>query len=133
MSRVQPRRLVNTTREVPRRFLEMPNTSNSRTDSRRRTLLGGKIFDDEGRSEECLIGDLSIAGARVKSAFVAVHGSRVSLKIDKFKDIRGADVVWIRDGWIGLRFVEKIRHASPAMRKVFELMKRDADAETRTD
>ena len=109
----------------------MSDTSNSRTDSRRRTILGGKIFDNEGQSAECVISDLSVAGARVKCGFMPVRGSTVSLKIDKFKDIRGADVVWVRDGWIGLKFVEKIKDASPALRKVFGLLKRNTDDGTR--
>lgn len=58
---------------------------------------------------------MSITGARVKCDAVFEIGDEVYLKIDKFDDLRRAEVVWLRDGYTGLQFLKPITNPPAAL------------------
>jgi hypothetical protein len=88
---------------------------NLRESRRRRSILVGRVFDDDGLSGKCIIADLSITGAKVKCEVEFQNGAEVYLKIDKFNDLRRARVMWEREGYTGLQFAEEIRNPPAAM------------------
>ncbi len=82
--------------------------SENRQSGRRRTLFGGVIFDQNDRKWECSISNLSETGAMVRTKAVLEKGMFVELKINKFNDLRRAEVMRVGDGEIGLRFLVKV-------------------------
>lgn len=99
-----------------------------RTNGRRRTLFGGKVFDDKGRSGECLVSDFSASGAKARTTANFEKGTFVYLKINKFNDLRRAEVMWSREGTIGLRFLSAITKPSASMEKVLRPLVDDTGA-----
>ena len=93
----------------------MPEQQNLRKNQRRLAILVGRIFDDNDRSSRCRINDMSISGAKVKCDEAFAIGDEVYLKIDKFNDLRRAEVVWLRDGYTGLQFAKEITNPPAAM------------------
>src|SRR3972149_2800975 len=89
---------------------------------RRRAILGGRVFDDDGRGSDCMVGDLSVAGARVRCEDPFEGQSFLTLKIHKFNDIRRASVIWRKQGQIGLQFVREITNPPRAMQDFFKLL-----------
>jgi hypothetical protein len=92
----------------------------ARKHGRRKTLFGGKVFDDQGLSGECLISDFSASGAKVRTQAAFAKGAFVYLKITKFNDLRRAEVMWVKPGEIGLRFLNVIAKAPASMEKVLK-------------
>lgn len=88
---------------------------NNRKAQRRRAILVGRILDEDGSSVRCMIADMSISGARVKLNEDIPIGTEVYLKIDKFNDLRRAEVVWLREGYTGLQFSKQITNPPAAM------------------
>lgn len=75
---------------------------------RRRTLLSGKI-EFLGRSTfECVIRDLSEAGARLRCDQHVALPDLLDLVIEKTSERRCAQVVWRRECEIGLAFPANI-------------------------
>lgn len=91
-----------------------------RVKARRKTLFGGKVFDDQGRSGECMVSDFSASGAKARTAVTFEKGTFVYLKINKFNDLRRAEVMWSREGQIGLRFLNAITKPPSSMEKVLK-------------
>jgi hypothetical protein len=90
---------------------------NRRYHVRRRTLKGGRLtYDDNTRSAECLIRDLSDIGARVQVADVRSIPSDLTLSFDDGKASRRGFVKWRRGAMLGIAFTdEKVnRHQAPA-------------------
>lgn len=93
----------------------MVQEQNLRKNQRRLAILVGRVFDDGDRSGRCRISDMSISGARVKCDVKFDVGDEVYLKIDRFNDLRRAEVVWLRDGYTGLQFLKEITNPPAAM------------------
>jgi hypothetical protein len=49
-------------------------------------------------------------------------GSFVDLRINKYKDLRRAEVMWVKDGTIGLRFLVELKKSSQEMSRFFEII-----------
>ena len=94
-----------------------------RREPRRRSLLGGKLFDDEGRSRECIVQDMSTTGARVKTEEPFEDRSFLYLKINRFQELLRAEIVWRGQVQLGLRFVNRIVKPSKAMAEFFRFFK----------
>lgn len=100
----------------------MADGQENRRSGRRRTLFGGKMFDEEGNVWECSVSDISEEGARVKSDAALAAESFVDLKINKFNDLRRCKVMWVREGYIGLLFLVKIDKDKEGMSDFFKLI-----------
>ena len=100
----------------------MEPTENQRKSSRRRTLFGAVIFDADDNKWECSVADISASGAKIKTEANLALGSFVDLKIIKFNDLRRTEVMWVRDGVVGLRFVVNINKNQPGMAEFFKLI-----------
>jgi len=83
----------------------MTDIADKRNSMRRRTIFGGVIFRDDGRSAECSVSDISETGVKVATKEAFESGSEVDLKINKYKNIHRCEVTWIRGNEIGLRFL----------------------------
>ncbi len=106
----------------------MAETDHGRTKPRRRTILGGKVFDDEGLMIKCTIMDLSTTGARIKCRRSFEKSEFVNLKIDRFDELQRAAIMWRREDQIGLRFVSEITNIPKNMLAIFELLKQSSSA-----
>ena len=62
-----------------------------------------------------MIADMSTSGARVKTSAEISLGTELYLKIDKFNDLRRAEVVGLREGYTGLRFSKEITNPPASM------------------
>ncbi len=102
----------------------MADGQENRRSGRRRTLFGGKMFDEEGNVWECSVSDISEEGARVKSDAALPAESFVDLKINKFNDLRRCKVMWVREGYIGLLFLVKIDKDKEGMSDFFKLIEK---------
>ncbi|MEQ8665986.1 MAG: PilZ domain-containing protein [Rhodospirillales bacterium] len=80
----------------------------NRTHGRRRTIFGGVLFTQDGGSWECAIVDISETGAKVRSDAGVAIGDKVDLKINKLNDFRTCEVVWLREGAVGLQFLVRL-------------------------
>ena len=94
-----------------------------RTTTRRRTLLGGRVFDDEGRIEDCTISDISVAGVRIRVGYHFPNATQLTLRMDRFGEILRAAIMWRRGGQIGLQFLKPFTAIPPAMAAIFKLLK----------
>ncbi len=94
----------------------------NRQTGRRKTLFGGVLFNDDGDQWDCSIVDISETGAKVRSPADLETGSFVNMKINKFNDLRRSEVMWSRDGSLGLRFVVRIDKKQKAMAEFFKLV-----------
>ncbi len=101
----------------------MTDASNNRVMPRRRAILSGRIFTDDGKVWHCLIRDISEKGARIKCDASPKQGLMVDIKVTKLNDILRAEVMWVRDGEIGLRFLTKIDTTPKSMARFFTLAK----------
>ena len=99
----------------------MPETDDLRAKGRRKTLFGGVIYDENKDKWDCKISDISESGAMVKSAAPLKAGSFVDLRINKYKDLRRVEVMWAKDGVIGLRFLVELKKSSQEMSRFFEI------------
>lgn len=86
----------------------MTETDENRDSRRRKALFGGVLYDVDGKKWECMVSDISETGAKIKIDTNLENGSLIDLKINKFDDFRQANVVWSKDGHIGVRFVVNI-------------------------
>ncbi|MEE8393550.1 MAG: PilZ domain-containing protein [Rhodospirillales bacterium] len=102
----------------------MTDVDDLRKSGRRKTIFGGVLFDGDGKKWECSIFDISETGARVKTQADLEMGMHVDMKINKFNDFRRAEVVWDRNGYIGLQFLVKIDRTDKEMTGFFKLMKK---------
>ncbi len=94
---------------------------NLRNTGRRRTLFGGRLADTNGNEWECSIGDISATGARVQTDASLTIDSHVELKINKYNSFHGAYVIWVREGELGLQFINEIDANDEDMRRLFKL------------
>jgi len=101
--------------------------TSQRQNPRRKTILAGKLFDDDGHAWECTVKDLSETGAMVRVDAPIEKGMEIDLKLTKFEDIRRTEVIWARDGLAGLRYLAKIEKVPPAMRRLFTLLREVED------
>ncbi|NQU59499.1 MAG: PilZ domain-containing protein [Rhodospirillales bacterium] len=100
----------------------MANEEESRRSNRRRTLFGGFIFDEDGKSWDCSVSDISYTGVKVRSEVNLEMGAFVELKINKFNDLRRTKVMWVGPGQYGLQFLVKIDKAKDGMTELFKLI-----------
>ena len=96
----------------------------NRQNGRRKALFGGVLFNDDGDQWDCSIVDFSETGAKVRSEADLEIGSCVNIKITKFNDLHRAEVMWSRDGNLGLRFVVKIDRYKSGMAEFFKLVEK---------
>ena len=69
----------------------------------RSVLMSGKLMAD-GRETECVVCNISLAGAQIRVKAALDYGQRLNLRIDRF-GIFPAEVVWVDGENIGLRFL----------------------------
>ena len=100
---------------------------NLRADVRRRTILGGKLISDSGQVRDCLIMDLSLAGVRCCCGELLETKSFVNVRIDRFGELRRAEVMWVRGDQVGLRFTEKIAETTGTAAGIGRLLRPIAD------
>ena len=100
----------------------MEPVSELRRSKRRRTLFGGALFDADDNRWECFVSDISETGAKIRSKANLEVGTFADLKINKFNDLRRAEVVWAGDGVLGLRFLIKIDRDQKGMAEFFKLI-----------
>ena len=92
---------------------EIPAEANKRREPRRRTLLTGRLFTEEGVSVACVIRDLSTNGAAVKLQGAIALPRLISL-IDISNGIgHQAQVRWRFRDLVGLRFLRSYDLSSP--------------------
>ena len=106
----------------------MAESDQGRIKARRRTILGGKVFDDEGLMIKCTIMDLSTTGARIRCTRNFENSDFVNLKIDRFEELQRSEVMWRRDGQIGLQFVNEMTNIPKRMVAIFELLNRGSSS-----
>ncbi len=94
---------------------------NKRASLRRRTIFGGVVYTDDGRQWDCSVSDISATGVRVRLPELLDHGTLVDLKINKFNDLRRCEVVWVRDPYLGLKFLVEIPENDKNMTTLFKL------------
>lgn len=104
----------------------MAEDSNNRRSTRRRTLFGGVVYDEDRKAWECSVSDFSEEGVKVRMPpdSVLEIGDFVDLKINKFNDLRRCKVMWARDGFIGLQFLIKIDRVKDGMTDFFKIMEK---------
>jgi hypothetical protein len=95
---------------------------NLRNNGRRRTILGGSLYDDGQNSWDCSITNISETGAQIRSDAALDKGAIVELKIHKFNNLHCSEIMWVRDGRMGLRFLMKIDPKRDGMTKFFKTM-----------
>ena len=71
----------------------MSEQHRERARPRRRTILGGKIFDQQ-----------------------------VNLKIERFNKLIRSEIIWSREGEAGVRFVSELVVVPKSMQKIFGIM-----------
>ena len=98
----------------------MPEIDSGREKPRRRTVLKGKLFDDGDRFSDCTILDLSRSGARIRTREDFAGADNLLLKIDRFNELRRAEVMWRRKNEIGLRFLDEMKTTPRRMAKILE-------------
>ncbi len=103
----------------------MTDVSNQRSTTRRRTIFGGVIYEDDGRNSECSVSDISQSGVKVKTSIAPEVGAEVDLKINKFNAIHRCTVAWIREGEIGLQFLVAISPKDDEMARLFKFSATD--------
>lgn len=101
----------------------MTRDDSRRADTRRKTILGGRLYDDRGNVWDCIVKDLSESGAKVVIETDLGLGEFVDFKVNKFEDIRRAEVRWIEGNLMGIRFLAKMEKVPSSMRRLFTLMK----------
>ncbi len=99
----------------------MADSGNRRVKPRRMTLLGGRLYDAAGKGWDCLIKDLSRSGVKVRTDARFEVGDIIDIKFNKFEDIRGCEVMWAEDGFLGLRFIGEMNTVPDSMEKLFML------------
>lgn len=102
-------------------MVEDASGKSNRLNERRKTLLGGVIFDESGKKWECSVSNISETGALIRSKAALPEGSFAELKINKLNDLRRVEVIWAGDGKYGVRFVVKISKKDHAMAELFKL------------
>lgn len=75
-----------------------------RQHKRKPVLWAARIETREGPCD-CIILDLSLGGAKLRSAAPVAAQQTVTLVIDRFGALH-AEVIWARSGRMGLRFVD---------------------------
>lgn len=98
----------------------MTEDANQRTKTRRRTIFGGVIYEDNGRNSECSVNDISQSGVKVKTSITPEIGVEVDLKINKFNTIHRCSIAWVRNGEIGLQFLVAISPKNDEMARLFK-------------
>ena len=83
----------------------MVQGNDNRSHGRRRTIFGGVLYSQDGASWECAIVDVSESGAKVRADTSLAIGDKVDLKINKLNEFRTCEVIWLREGAVGLQFV----------------------------
>lgn len=77
---------------------------------KRKTVLWSARVESRQGPSDCFILDLSLGGAKIKTAGAPVPAHQVvTLVIDRFGALR-AEVVWSRMGHMGLRFIDAPDH-----------------------
>ena len=97
----------------------MDETGQKRKAARRRTLFGGVLYHSDGRSWECKVTDISKDGVKVVLDVDIQIGEKVDLRINKFDIMRSCEVMWLREGQVGLRFLVSIDPKSENMTELF--------------
>ncbi|MEO5337541.1 MAG: PilZ domain-containing protein [Magnetospirillum sp. WYHS-4] len=102
-----------------------PAATDNRVAPRRKALFGGRIFAEGLGAWDCLIRDISASGARVRvdDRTPLVAGTSVDLKVNKFEDLRRAEIMWIRGQEMGLRFLVPLTRVPKAMERFFTLVR----------
>ena len=85
-------------------------------------MFGGVLFDADDNKWECSVSDISASGAKIKTEAKLEIGSLADLKIIKYNDMRRAEVMWVRDGVIGLRFLVNIDKSQQGMTELFKII-----------
>ena len=96
------------------------NNDNQRTNIRRKTIFGGVIYEDNGRSTECSVSDISETGAKIRANISLEIGVEIDLKINKFNDLRRCSVAWTRESEVGLNFLVPITAKNEDMVRLFK-------------
>lgn len=78
------------------------NWDEKRRHKRKPVLWSARIETDMGPCD-CILLDLSLGGAKLRTALQAKARERVMLVVDRFGAIN-AEVAWCRSGQMGLRF-----------------------------
>ena len=94
-----------------------------RKSGRRRTIFGGVMFAEDGRTWDCSVADVSESGVKAKAVTDLKIGDFVDLKINKFNDLRRCEVKWIREREIGLEFTVVIDMTKSDMSPLFKLIR----------
>jgi len=94
-----------------------------RTHGRRRTIFGGVLYGQDGGSWECAIVDISESGAKIRAATDLKMGEKVDLKINKYNEFRTCEVIWLREGEVGVRFVVGLDPKREGLDRVLGLLK----------
>ncbi len=84
-------------------------------------MFGGVVYDDADGKWICSIIEFSTLGARIKTDASLEIGGLVNLKINKYNDLRRAQVIWIKDGQIGFRFLVKVDETKKGISSLLKL------------
>jgi hypothetical protein len=103
-----------------------------KADVRPRAILYGKPISDSGQVCECLIMNLSLAVVRCRCREPMESKTFVNVCIDRFGDLRCAQVIWVRDDQVGLRFTEKITGNTGTSVGIDKLLKPISDSNERS-
>jgi hypothetical protein len=81
-------------------------TPADRRQHKRKPVLWAARIETRDGACECIILDLSLGGAKLRSAAEVAKQQMVTLVIDRFGALN-AEVMWARSGRMGLRFVDE--------------------------
>ena len=76
-----------------------------RRQHKRKPVLWAARIESMNGPSDCIILDLSLGGAKLRSQAQVKSRQKVTLVIDRFGALR-AEVVWARQGHLGLRFTD---------------------------
>jgi hypothetical protein len=76
-----------------------------RRQHKRKPVLWSARVESRDGAADCIILDLSLGGAKLRGQLGVQARQSVTLVIDRFGAIR-AEVVWARQGYMGLRFTD---------------------------
>ncbi len=84
-------------------------------------MFGGVVYDDAGNKWPCSIIEFSTLGARIRSDASVDVGDFINLKINKYNDLRRSQVIWIKGGQIGFKFLVKVDETKKGISDLLKL------------
>ncbi len=102
----------------------MADGIDKRAHGRRRTIFGGTIYAQNGGVWDCSIVDISESGVKLRATTELAMGDKVDLKINKYNELRSCEVIWLREGEVGLQFIMNIDPQRAGMNNLLGILRK---------